>query len=347
MRNLAICGSSGDVRMSSGMMRRLAQPAIQLLAFLLTIILLAAFSAPAFAADGASSTSPPATQPHPAARDLEAAMKGDAKISVHDLTHFSFWEQSVRDLVVATIAFIPKLIVAIVLFIIFYMIYRAVRRICLGAMKRANVDPSIHDLLAALLKYGILGFGIVIAGNQLGLQITALLTGVSIIGLAVGFAAQATLSNFIAGVVIFWDKPFRVGDWIEISGQYGQVTRISFRSTRILNLDGKVIVIANTDMLSGQVGNHSVYAANRVNVAISIAYKDSIDKARDVLIALCRGDSRVNADPAPSVVVAGCTGSTNLVLRFWTSDKAHELELFYEFLEKSKKALDSAGIEVK
>src|SRR5207237_7371420 len=123
---------------------------------------------------------------------------------------------------------------------------RAIRRFALGSMTRAKVDESIRDMLIALIRWTVMGFGIVIACNQLGIPIVAMLTGVSIIGLAVGFAAQETLANFIAGIVIFLDKPFRVGDWIEIENTFGQVRRVSFRSTRILNLDGEVIVLPNT-----------------------------------------------------------------------------------------------------
>src|SRR5438094_315832 len=85
---------------------------------------------------------------------------------------------------------------------------------------RAAVDESIRDMLGHLIKWSIMGFGLVVACNQIGIQIAALLTAAGVIGLAVGFAAQETLANFIAGIVIFWDKPFRVGDWLEIEETY-------------------------------------------------------------------------------------------------------------------------------
>src|SRR5205085_352755 len=159
-------------------------------------------------------------------------------------------------------------------------------------MKKANVDSSIRDMLGHLLKWSIMGFGIVIACNQIGIQIAALLTGVSIIGLAIGFAAQETLANFIAGVVIFWDKPFRVGDWIEVEGVFGQVQRVTFRSTRLLDLNGIAVVFPNTAMLSHRVSNHTTHPLTRVNVPIGIAYKESITDARKVLLGLTGGDSR-------------------------------------------------------
>src|SRR6185295_5944218 len=160
------------------------------------------------------------------------------------------------------------------------LIYRGIRRMAVRNMKQGEVDSSIRDLLASLIKWVVMGFGIVIACNQLGIPIVAMLTGVSIIGLAVGFAAQETLANFIAGIVIFLDKPFKVGDWIQIDGTYGQVRRVSFRSTRLLDMDGEVIVMPNTYMLSHKVVNQTPHPLNRVNVRIGIAYNSSIDQAR-------------------------------------------------------------------
>jgi small conductance mechanosensitive channel len=238
-------------------------------------------------------------------------------------------------------------LVALLFLLIFWGIYRGIRRLVVGGMAKANVDSSIRDMLGSLIKWAVMGFGLVIAFNQIGIQITALLTGVSIIGLAIGFAAQETLSNFIAGIVIFWDKPFRVGDWISIDGQSGQVKRITFRSTRLLNGDGDMVVMPNTFMLAQRVANHSTNPINRVKVPVSIAYKESIDQAREVLLGLVQGDLRVCRSPAPSVGVAACADSSvDLSLSFWIEDESIRNTVASEYLEKAKKAMDQAGIEM-
>ncbi len=214
-------------------------------------------------------------------------------------------------------------------------------------MTKAHIDPSIRDMLGHLVKWSIMGFGVVIACNQIGVQIAALLTGVSIIGLAIGFAAQETLANFIAGVVIFWDKPFRVGDWVEIDGTFGQVQRVTFRSSRLLTLDGDTVVFPNTFMLSNRLANHSTHPLNRVNVCIGIAYKESIEAAREVLLGIVTKDVRIATDPAPTVVVDECAASSvNLKLRFWIEDESLAIRMRFEYLEKAKNALDAAGISI-
>jgi small conductance mechanosensitive channel len=268
-------------------------------------------------------------------------------VTLKDMQDFKFWQGSVNTIVLGTLSFIPKLLAAIILFGIFWVFYRIVRRIVIGSMSRAHVDSSIRDMLSTLLRWSILGFALVIACDEIGIQIAALLTGVSIIGLAIGFAAQETLANFIAGVVIFWDKPFKVGDWIIIDGMFGKVLRVSFRSTRMLNLNGETIVMPNTYMLSNRVANHSTHPVIRVDIPIGIAYKESIDAARAALLSIVHGDERICKDPPPSVVVSACADSSvNLLLWLWIHDESVERAVFYEYLEKAKKALDAAHIEI-
>ncbi|MGD0464475.1 MAG: mechanosensitive ion channel [Tepidisphaeraceae bacterium] len=282
----------------------------------------------------------------PIQKTILNAFKGDV-VTLQDMLDFQFWQQSVNTLVLSTLAFIPKLLAALILFGIFWLIYRMVRRIVVGSMSRAHVDASIRDMLGSLIKWSVMGFGLVIACNQIGVEIAALLTGVSIIGLAIGFAAQETLANFIAGVVIFWDKPFKVGDWIIIDSIFGQVLRVSFRSTRILDLNGETLVMPNTYMLANRVANHSTHPMIRIEIPIGIAYKESIDKARAALLATVEGDERICKDPPPSVVVAQCADSSvNLVLRIWTREEAIERTVFHDYLEKAKNALDAAHIEI-
>ena len=279
--------------------------------------------------------------------DIRKVVSGEQVLTIDQLLKFGPWVQIATDLAITVLSFIPRVLVALLLFFIFWLIYRGVRRVVVGGMNKAGVDPSIRDMLTSIIKWTILGFALVIAGNQIGIQIAALLTGVSIIGLAIGFAAQETLANFIAGVVIFWDKPFRIGDWIHVDGTLGQVKRVTFRSTRLTDLDGDAVVFPNTYMLQNKVVNKTTNPITRVNVPIGIAYKESIDKAREVLLALLKDDARIVATPEPIVEVRECAASSvNLMLHFWITEERYEDAMVWEYLEKAKEALDAAGIEL-
>jgi small conductance mechanosensitive channel len=286
---------------------------------------------------------PPTTQPG----FWQLITSGEGEFSLQHAMKPEYWVQFVQDAIAWTLGFIPRLISAILLLVIFWMIYRTVRKVIIGGMKAAGVDESIRDMLGMLLKWGILGFGLIIAGNQIGIQIAALLTGVSIIGLAIGFASQETLSNFIAGIMIFWDKPFKVGDWIEIEGHLAQVKRVTFRSTRLQDLDGDVVVYPNTKMLSEKLINKTTNPVTRCNVPIGIAYKESIDRAREVLLGLVRSDHRIEKYPEPEVVVHALNASSvDLMLHFWIREERYEDAMQYEYMERCKEALDKAGIEI-
>jgi small conductance mechanosensitive channel len=269
------------------------------------------------------------------------------QMKIDDLYDPRFWVEFGKDAVYWTIAFVPRLIVALFILAFFWLFSRVVRKIIIGSMKAAGVDESIRDMLGAIIKWVLLGFALIIAGNQIGLQIAALLTGVSIIGLAVGFAAQESLGNFIAGIMIFLDKPFRVGDWIEIDGHLGQVQRVTFRSTRILDLDGDLVVMPNMTMLSHKLINKSSNPITRVRVPVGIAYKESIDRARQALLQLVGDDPRIEKSPPPLVVVRSLAASSvDLELKFWIRDERYENAMLFEFTEKAKNALDAAAIEI-
>src|SRR5687767_526466 len=270
--------------------------------------------------------------------------EGKRKVTIDDVKNPVFWLDTIKDLVIAVVSFLPRVFVALIFLVFFWLIYRAIRKLVVGSMSKATVDPSIRDMLGWLIKWAIMGFGVVIACNQIGIQIAALLTGVSIIGLAVGFAAQETLANFIAGIVIFWDKPFKVGDWIEIDGVYAQVSRVTFRSTRLAAGNGDVVVMPNTTMLSTKLRNRTTNPMTQVKIEIGIAYKESIAAARAVLLATIDGDTRICPEPPPGVSVTACADSSvNLALSFWTKEEGLEGTLRGEYLEKAKNALDAAG----
>ncbi len=278
---------------------------------------------------------------------LGKIIQGRTKLTIDDVKDPVFWIDNIKDLIWTLLAFIPRLIGTCIFLFVFWLIYRGIRKVAIRNMKQGEVDSSIRELLGSLIKWAVMGFGIVIACNQLGIPIVAMLTGVSIIGLAVGFAAQETLANFIAGIVIFLDKPLKVGDWIMFGDTFGQVKRVTFRSTRVLSLDGEVHVIPNTQILNNKFSNHSTHPINRVNIVVGISYRSSIDDARRTLLALTRDDTRLVKEPAPEVIVKDLADSSvNLALRFWISDESLERRIRYEYNEKAKKALDAAGVEI-
>lgn len=244
--------------------------------------------------------------------------------------------------------FIPKAIAAVLVILIFWLIVKVTTPTLRAVLRRARfADALVKLLVDNVYKFTVLAIGLVMAASQLGIDVAAALAGIGVAGLAVGFAAQDSLANTIAGFLIFWDKPFQVGQFITTEDKYGKVTNITMRTTRIRTPDNVYVVIPNREIIENVLVNHSMYGETRVNVPISIAYKESISRAREVLLTAARNTVGVSADHPPDVVVQECgDSSVNLLVRVWVAEAADERPIFFSTLENCKVALDEAAIEI-
>ena len=294
-----------------------------------------------------------ATLPIPAteqsSRDTTAMMEGldrtvDRISEVRSLA--DLWALA-GDFQVEVVRIAGRLIVAALVILVFVGFYWILARALKPIFERTRLQEDAAQLLTVIVRYVVLGFGVVLALGQLGFNITGLLAGLGVAGLALGFAAKDTLANFIAGMTILWDRPFRVGDRVEIDGEFGQVKRITLRSTRIHTNRNIVVIIPNQNVVNNKIINHTMQASTRVDVPFGIAYKEDIDEARRTVLALTEGDERLRARPGPDVVVTEMAeSSVNLALRFWLSNPHIEVPVEFEYVERIKKALDGAGIEI-
>ena len=259
-----------------------------------------------------------------------------------------FWSQLYEGAAEMIVAFIPNLIKATFVFLIFYAVYRASRSVVNSVLHRSRrVDQGLENLVMKSFRIAMLTFIVIMTLAQFGINVTSLVAGLSIIGLAVGFAARDTLENFISGIAILLDRPFRVGDQVEVDGTYGTVMEISLRSTRLRTLNNTVMVMPNVQMINQKLINHAMLGLTRVQIPFGIAYKESIDAAREAVLATTRGDERLDENrPATVVVTALGNSSVDMELRVFLRDPSHEVPVRFEYVEKAKKALDAAGIEI-
>ena len=241
--------------------------------------------------------------------------------------------------------FVPRLVIALVIFAFFYLCYRLLRFVLARVTRRAGVEPTAATFLLMALKYVVLITGLVMALEELGLDVTTILEGIGIVGIALGFAAKDTLSNIIAGFFLFWDKPFVIGDLIEVSDEYGEVRDITLRSTRILTVDGKLISIPNSVIVNSKVRSYTMSPHLRLDIDVTIAVYEKIAAAREAILAIVRGDERLMTDPPPEVVVITLGDYyTKVELRVWLRDPRIHIPVREELREGIKNALDSAGI---
>lgn len=144
----------------------------------------------------------------------------------------------------------------------------------------STFDDHIIIPLRKLLKLIIICVGLLMAIKSAGYDISTLLAGLGIGGLAVALAAQDTVKNFISGVLLIIDKPFKLNQWIEFDGVEGVVEDIGIRSTKIRTFNDSLIIVPNATVINANIENHSEMKKRRVKTIIGLTYDTPVDKCK-------------------------------------------------------------------
>lgn len=240
----------------------------------------------------------------------------------------------------------PKVLAAIILFIVGSWV---IRRIIGGAgkvMSNSKYDASLQRFLLSLVSWILKIFLILVVIDQLGIDVTTFAAVIAAAGLAVGLALQGSLSNFAGGVLIMIFKPYRIGDLIEAQGVLGAVKEIEIFTTKLITPQNKLAIIPNGAMANGNIINYTTEGKMRVDLTVGIGYNEDIKKAKEVLLEVLTCDPRVLRDPAPSVNVSELADSSvNFAVRPFCLPEDY-WSVYFGTLEGCKLALDKAGIEI-
>ena len=172
--------------------------------------------------------------------------------------------------------------------------------------------------------------------------------------MAIGFAAKDTLSNLIAGVLLIIDRPFEVGDRIEVwnapsgSATWGDVIDIGLRATKIKTTDNIIIIIPNNEIMLRDIINYTIISEQiRVRINIGIAYDANLQKAKDIILRVAAATEWVSDEPPPKVVVRNFgESSVDLQLRVWIHDARQRMNTISYITDSVKEAFDAEGIEI-
>lgn len=242
---------------------------------------------------------------------------------------------------------LAQLLIGSVTFGFYYLAWRVLARVTDAVTKRAGMDATGRGFTRTLLQFAVLAIGIVAALGAVGINTASLLASLGIAGLTLGFAARDALSNVISGVLIFWDRPFVIGDLVEVGSSYGRVDRITLRSTRIVTPDGRMLAVPNTEIINSTVASYTNFPHLRVSVSVTVGVNESIDEVRAILLGLLDGDDRFMDAPEPAVSVADL-GDYNitLVLSAWIYEERRHRAVVSELREAVYKALTAAGVDM-
>lgn len=240
----------------------------------------------------------------------------------------------------------PKLLGAILIWIIGGWIVKKIIKAVSALMNRSNYDPTLQGFLVNLLTWGLKILLILAVLGTIGVETTSFAAILAAAGLAVGLALQGSLSNFAGGVLIMIFKPFKVGELIEAQGELGTVKEIQIFTTKLTSLDNKEIIIPNGTLSNGNIINYSSYGALRIDHTIGVSYDTDIKQAKEVLMEVLTSQEKVLEDPAPTINVSELADSSiNFAVRPYAKVE-HYWDVYFDTLEKAKIALDAAGIEI-
>jgi small conductance mechanosensitive channel len=247
-------------------------------------------------------------------------------------------------------------VTTVVIFVIaFVAIYAVLQRLfkhgVRQTMESRNVGETVISLSVsigeALALVVALAAGATIAGFGVVLSAFAMLGGA--VALAIGFAAQDLVSNFVAGIFILRDEPFHIGDWIEWNDMEGVVREIGLRTTRVETFDNELITVPNSHLTTNAVKNPVANDQLRLPFLFGIGYDDDIGTAKALIREEAARTDGVLDDPEPSVILTELGGSyVGLVARVWISDPARGgyVTVRSEFVQAVKERFDEEGIDI-
>lgn len=235
---------------------------------------------------------------------------------------------------------------AIAIFAIGWWAAKKIRNLIVSMLNRKNIDPMLVSFTSNVAYIALVAFVIIAALGQLGVQTTSFVAIIGAAGLAIGLSLQSSLSNFAAGIMIIFFRPFKVGDFIESAGISGIVEGIHIFSTQLRSGDNKTIIVPNASIIGGNITNYSAKEERRIDLVFGIGYDDDLKKAKDILMQLVKADERILQDPAPVVAVSELgDNSVNFIVRPWVKT-ADYWNVYWDLTEAVKLKFDEENISI-
>ena len=222
------------------------------------------------------------------------------------------------------------------------------RLLCSSLSKALKKRTTPHQaiMIRRISFYILLTLIVISVLRELGFSLGVLLGAAGILTVAIGFAAQTSASNIISGLFLLADRPFQIGDVIQVGDTTGIVNAIELLSVKLRTFQNFLVRIPNEDLIKNQVTNFTHYPIRRIDVEVGVAYKEDISKVREVLLEVASRNPLCLEEPSPLFVYKGYGDSSiDLLLGVWVK-KENFLLLMNSIKQEIKEAFDNHGIEI-
>lgn len=266
-----------------------------------------------------------------------------------------FWDFSpalatIESMMRSVVRSLPLVIVGLVLLLLTLVAAKLTGRIA-----RSLLASRIENAMIRAVIQKLIVLSVVLVGAYIFLQVSGLtrlavtvLGGTGVLGLVLGFAFRDIAENFLASLLISVQRPFRIGDTIEVDGLLGVVRRVTTRGTLLIDFDGNHILVTNSKIFKSTITNYTTNPNMRIQFTVGIGYDASITKAQSVALEVMQGHAAVLDQPEPSVLIDALGGaSINMQLTFWIDGHEHsKVKVRSSVMRQVVRALIRAGVSL-
>lgn len=242
---------------------------------------------------------------------------GSITATVESVLHFQLFELNQTPVTLFSI------IMFLIMVSIFYLVSRLINRFLVSRiLSQLHIDPGTSFMIKRINHYLIMIVGAIVAFQFIGINLSGLAVIFGLLSVGIGFGLQNITSNFVAGLILLFERPIKIGDRITVGGTEGYVTAINMRSTTVRSLNNISIIVPNSDFVASQVINWS-HGDPRVRmvVEVGVSYNSDLDTVFDSLLEVARENPHVLKNPEPEVLLSGFGDSSwNMQLRVWLKD---------------------------
>ena len=215
-------------------------------------------------------------------------------------------------------------------------------------LARRRVEKGNRVSIARLVHYVFIFVGFVLALLVLGFEFTKLTIMLSALGVGIGFGLQSVVNNFVSGLILLFERPVRVGDFIELGGKWAEIKNICLRATTVQTLDQADVIIPNADLVANQVINWTLSNRRvRLIIPVGVAYGSDISLVMETLMTCAIESSKVVKIPEPQVLYLSFgESSLDFELRVWVWDAEERLRVISELHQAIDRSFREAKIEI-
>lgn len=220
------------------------------------------------------------------------------------------------------------------------------RRVSNALNRVPNLDFQQRIVLKKFSYYLFATLVVAAALNQLGFDLKVILGAAGVLTVAVGFAAQTSASNLISGLFLMIDRPFSIGDAVEVDSVKGEVLSIDLLSTKIRTYDNRLIRVPNETMVKSNITNLSSFPLRRVDLRFGVGYDANVSQVREVLLDIASRNPLVLDEPEPLFIFEGFGASSqDLFFAVWTL-RQNYVDVQNSMLQEIKTRFDREKIEI-